>query len=343
MSSTKNILPDIRTCLEAILSSSYNEQRLNELVKLCHGLAISFLKSKRASGRLTKNLLGIDLTDLGYDCIADLFQRDQYGNLVQLKIYFEGFPVSSMSNEELIAQLRRLVFSKVNINLFRLYNEIDPTLGRILRNIKIALQTLNNFTEFERFGESYIAPSCCDPLLNLPEYPIELLEVDMRATGDETNIIPSLLSTLSRIIREQNTYSRSLPIIMVAKVFRSVFGSPAISDIQRPEVEETLMEEDIRLLIREACKHVREKMAIKYVGKRKVCTEVYESYFTVIERRLHAVLIFQNGEGFSYQRELQRHIEGLTKEEYSRKHKNILEYLGRCVEERLRNIFSSGD
>ena len=162
-----HLLKNLRPNLSFVLANAHSKRQLEELVSLCHSLAVSSIRGKLASGKINTTLLGLNDSDLAYDCIADLFQRDEKGTVLHLKTYFESFLVESESDELLLAHLRRLIFARVNQGLFRLYNEADPALGKILRNIKLAIHSLGNFVEFERFGESHIAPSLCDPLHEL--------------------------------------------------------------------------------------------------------------------------------------------------------------------------------
>ncbi len=227
-----SIAKGLRVIIAAILAGSHSRKELNCLIGVSHSLAASFLASKAT----TESLISVyDLTtsDLAYDCIADLFQEDGDGKYRQLQAYFAGLSIATARDEEILIHLRRLVFSKVNQSIFRLYSEADPSLSKILRNIKLAIHSLKNFEEIERFGEPCIVPSLCDTLVHLPPFEREELEHCFLhiARGDE--LIPDLLAKLSLLLREQIERCRILPFVGVGILFRTVYEK---KELAQPEI-----------------------------------------------------------------------------------------------------------
>ena len=231
-------------------------------------------------------------TDIAFDCIADLFQQNEEGRFVQLEAYFSSFDIANESDESLLSHLRRLVFSKANQVIFRIYNETDPSLGKIIRNIKLAIQSLNNFDIVTRFDETCILPSACETLEHLPAIKRNEFENQIRNTAHGTETIPQLLAQLSLYLRQQTEYSRLVPMVSVALVFRSLYQN------------------------------------------QKVSADEFENYFSVIKESISARLISQDGEDFSFFKGLNAHIPDLTDEEYHKKHKSKIEYLGRLAYDR---------
>ncbi len=133
-----------------------------EVIAVCHAIACAFLKNTIIDGSTKQVYLGIQRNDVAYDCIADLFQKDEKGNYVKLQAFFNSLNIQSLSNQEILSHLRRIVSSRVNQGLFRIYQEAYPSLGKIIRNIKVSIQVVNNFNETERFGEIYISPIHCN-------------------------------------------------------------------------------------------------------------------------------------------------------------------------------------
>ena len=330
---SSHLLQNLRFNLSSVLTNAHSKRQLEELVLLCHSLAISSIRSKLASGKINTSLLGLNDSDLAYDCIADLFQQDEKGIVLHLKTYFESFSIESASDELLLAHIRRLIFARVNQGLFRLYNEADPTLGKILRNIKLAIHSLGNFFEIERFGESYIAPSLCDPLHELPEIGGEELQRLVQEVCNGNERIPEILAKLSSSLRRQKEYSRAVRLMSVAYAICSFFGEMQTRNQQEPVVEQALLIGDIVAVIRESCREVKGKNFSKYVGKKKVAAQHFEHYFFVIEEKLTETLGGHDGEDYSLFDQLSKFLPTLTREEYKRKHKNILEYLSRITYE----------
>ncbi len=167
---------ELKPLISSIISKNPSPGSINEFIFLCRKIALVHLRRKIASGRLSLDFFRATLDDLALDTVADLFNRDETGKFVQLEAYFEGLSIEESSGEDLLTYTRRLVCSRVNQNLFRLYHENDPSLGKILRNVKLAVGALQNFTVVERFNEQCIVPSMCDTLEHFPE--IERADLD---------------------------------------------------------------------------------------------------------------------------------------------------------------------
>lgn len=329
MRAPSHLLKNLRSNLSAVLANEYSQAQLDELVALSHTLAVSSIYAKLSAGKLNASLLGLNHTDLAYDCIADLFRRDENGVLLQIKVYFQSYCFEDFSDEMLLAHLRRLVFARVAQGLFRLYNEVDPALGKILRNMKLALNTIRCFAEVERFGETYITPNICDPLRELPEINDEELEHRLRCECRGNERIPEILSKLSRHLREQTEFCREVRLLSVAYVIRSFLSQPHEAILEEPSAENNLLVDDALATIHRVCERVRLDYFPNYVGKKKTTGQDYDSYFLVIAETLKEKLIGLNGEESSLYERLKSLSPHLTKEEYRRRHKNVLEYLTR--------------
>ncbi len=96
------LLCGLRGNLKAIVSRTYSHQQLNAVVGVAHALASSFLLSKKSLFRLSE-LHGLSHTDLSLDCIADVFQQDDAGSLIQLNAYFAGIDLETASDQQVLA------------------------------------------------------------------------------------------------------------------------------------------------------------------------------------------------------------------------------------------------
>jgi hypothetical protein len=304
--------------------------QLNRLIVLSHTIAHSFLAKKGASRVLT-SVYGMNVADLAYDCIADLFQKDRDGNYIQLQAYFNGLPITTIREEELLAYLRRLVFSKVNQGIYRLYSEVDPSLAKILRNIKIAITTLKNFTEIERFGEPCIYPCLCDTLENYPVLGHEDLMGRFAPQTIGREKIPELLAKLSVFIREQDEYCRILPFVSVGLLFRSIYTQRQDSPVMVADADAQMMDHDTKSIINDACSNIRKLHEAEYVGRKNISAEMFGNYVHVLSEALCEKYIAKDGFDFSLYESLKKLSPGLSVEEYKTTHRNKIEYLLKMV------------
>jgi hypothetical protein len=129
------------TLLRGALSGEYTHHHLMELHRLCYTIAHRLIHRKVVVWKLSPDFIGLSENDITHDCIAELFTRSSTNELIEFCRYFEyqRIIVDAQPEDLLLIHLRRLVSSIVNDNLFRLYREADAPLGKILRNIKMAV------------------------------------------------------------------------------------------------------------------------------------------------------------------------------------------------------------
>ncbi len=321
---------EIKQLISSVITEKPQSRSINEFVFLCRKIALVQIRRKLSSGRLHSEFFKSSPDDLAIDCIADLFQQDDSGTFVQIKTYFESLSLGNISEKDLLTHLRRLVFARVNQSVFRMYNEADPALGKILRNTKYAVHTLNNFIEIERFGEQCIAPSACEMLEHLPELDRTELERQLRYHARGSEHIPALLAKLSVYLREQNDHSRVVPIMLVAMVFRSLYSDAPVT--QEAIIEDRFIARDASAILHDVCKQPMNETEPKYV--RKIEPVVFKKYFNVIEENLIATIIQQDGDRKSFFTSLKTLMPELTEKEYKKNHKSRIEYLARIAHKR---------
>jgi hypothetical protein len=325
---------ELKSILHTILSSDPDEDAIRELIFICRKIALVHLRKKGYRGELCRDFSPLRLDDLALDCIADLFNRDAAGTFPQIKSYFEGLSLEKSSEEELLTHLRRLVFARTNQNVFRIYHEADPGLSKILRNIKLAIQSLQSFICIERFGEQCVTPSMCDTLEQLPPFEPDELEQYLRQRITNNDSVPSMLAKFSLFLREQTDHSRIISLMTIAKIFRSMYETPFLGGGQQAYTPEFVTLEDVRTIITSVCASVKNENVSHYVGRKKVDPQIFESYFDVILEDLFQEFLDNDGGGFSFFDRLQRRLPCLTKDEYKDAHKSKLEYLARLAYER---------
>jgi hypothetical protein len=318
---------NLRLKLAAIIQRTNTRADLNDVIAICHALAAAFVQCKRTSRALVDHQ-GFTFSDLGYDCIADLFQQDDRGEYIQLKTYFEGLS-ALQTDAAALSHLRRLVFSKVNHRIFRIYNELDPGLGKILRNVKLAVQALHNFTEVERYGELYLVPVCCETLEHLPPPDQDMLLRNLLEDAPHNARVPELLACLSRLLRGQTCNSRFLSLLDASMLIRGWYSSEYREEPVPRHPCEQLTRDDAMRIVRASCRVVFESMRPKYVGRNKISAETFCTCCDVVEESVVDRLVDNDGREDSLFTRLRMRIPSLTDEEYRSHHRSRVEYLAR--------------
>lgn len=326
---------NLREHILAVISGLYTRPQLNGFVSACHALALAFLRSKRSVGLLA-DAEGVKLPDLAYDCIADLFQKSDSGEFVRIRAYFGSLDIDRLTDEELLTYLRRLVFSLVNQGVFRLYHEVDPSLGKVLRNVKLSVNAVRTFDEVERFGEPCLVPAMAERLEHLPVLDREGVEHAFLRIGHGGERVPELLAKLSLYLRGQSDHSRVVPLVAVALGIRSLYARTSTSDSVPASPERALMEQDATAMIRGACARVKARTRKRYVDQKRIGTELFEKYFDAIELYLRARFDGLAEGELSLYTSLERVDPTLTRDEYRRKHRSRIEYLARKTTDQVR-------
>jgi hypothetical protein len=341
MSVAPGLQGNLRENIIAVITGRHSRAQLNGLVSACHALALAFLRSKRTAGLLAE-AGGVRLPDLAYDCIADLFQTSEGGGFIRIRAYFSSMDIDNITDEELLAYLRRLVFSLVNQGLFRLYHDVDPSLGKVLRNVKLSVNAVKNFDDVERFGEPCIAPALVDRLEHLPPFDREAIERILHGLGHGNEHVPQLLAKLALYLRGQSEHSRVVSLVAVALGIRSLYARSSAPPAEGKPPDLALREHDAETMIRGACEHVKCRMRARYVERHKVGPDTFERYFLAIEMYLRARFDGIREKDLSLFSTMVRIDPSLTREEYKRKHRARIEYLARKTTERMRRGMRQG-
>lgn len=323
----------------SILSGAYTPLDLREFVQFCHDLALPLIRKKRALGKIDLSTFNLAEGDLAYDCIAEIFRRDQDGRFGEISTFFENYlpGAAERSTGELIGTLRRLVFSKVNQNLIRLYSEADPSLGKVLRNLRIALDKSPDFRREERFGDIHLVTTGADPLLSRERMPFDELEQRFYQVVLAHDPVPSMLSKLRDILVDQDCFQRAVPLMSAALLFRNTYTLGWDSDQAAAVVEESADTTTYGRMVDDICRDLRRDLHRTYVGKGKCDDALFENYIEATRTVLNATFIDAHLDGSTHFEYLKVRLPELTREEYRRDHRQVLEYMTKLGRERLRH------
>jgi hypothetical protein len=330
----------IKQQLISVLLNRYTHVEVNSIVSLCHTLATTSLKYSIIEGSKNQDYIGISKSDVAYDCIADLFQKNEEGRFIKLEAYFSSFNIEEISNQEILVLFRRIVSSRVQQGLFQIYQQSDPSLGKILRNIKHSMHQLQNYDQFERFGETHIAPIHGEIAGHLPVIDLQTLVQEFSPYVNGSESIPQLLAKLSLFLTEQNAYRRSIPLLTTAIAFRTFYAKDLSVDLPAAyKIDDTIDVDNATSIIVQSCEKIKHKMKSTYLDRNKISQDLYEIYFEVALININFVLLNANGEDTSLFGALKSKIPQLTPREYTQNHKNTLEYLTRlCKEEAILHL-----
>jgi hypothetical protein len=325
----------LKPTLSALLSNAPSQPCVKDFANLCHRIALMYLRKKARSSRLNPADFGVSLEDLAWECIADLFQRNEQGVFVKLAGYFGAVAWENKSEDDLLGATRRLVFSHVNQALCRIYFETDPSLGKLIRNLKLAVKASSCFSLVQRESLAWI---CLAPenaaAAALPVMPPEFLEARLAASLRGEADVKQVLHLLAEIVDEQSLYRKSYPLTGLALIIRSAFTRLNCA-VEENNGHDEFMPDEIEKMIHANVEAVKASMRPAYVEKRKVDGRTYEAYFGAIRDMLAAEYVQNDGCNRSYYDYLHQHLQPLTREEYQDRFRCHFEYLAKLTRQEL--------
>ena len=273
----------------------------SELAKYCKNIALAYLKKKVSAGNHYILNLSNSLNDLAWDCIADLFERNEKGRFVQFETYFEDENLNNLSEADVHMKLRRLVFSKVNDGLFRNFGIFDMSLSKIIRNLKLA--AAKHDVPVDRLGtDNYLFFGVkVTEISSKPIFPPEFLEVRLTNRLHVNMETPEVLKELEEIFVEQDQYQNRYPIVHLARVIRRSFINlhgkhKTFRKVENPIISKDKLTDFLKLSLEQCRNCFRET----YVEKGKIDANSLVKYITCIENILQHHYIADSEVGDSY-------------------------------------------
>jgi hypothetical protein len=334
----------IRPLLQNILSEHPSEAMITATVRYAYRLAHIRLQQQLHSGKLYLQSFSINVEGTAFDCIADLFQRNDEGQFIELLDYFSDERALEHCDEaETQHHFRILVFRKLQDGIIRLYKEHDPILSKTLRNIKLAVQSSLHIHMLDRLGVTYLY-TCVpeDRLDHLPEMPMDNIEPDMALRFRLGMKTQEFLTVFFDLLQQQSHYRRFYSVLDLAVLLKRLFSKARIPVYDIVRMDESLLEFDIHRIVNDSIRDVHNVIYTRYVQSQKISEELFHSYTHALSELLEDVFIHNNGSDVSQPEYLKRHIPDLTTEQYRAVHRTNFEYFVRIAKtmtkQRLREL-----
>ncbi|MCF8305439.1 MAG: hypothetical protein K9I71_08355 [Ignavibacteriales bacterium] len=336
-------LNNIKILLQLILAGKYSIMELNQLVRNATQIA-----SVRLSQLIAKNKIHFDIqphsiNSVALDCIAELFRSDETSTFPELLHYFsDENDLDKLSEIETYIAFRRLVFSKLNDGVFRLYREHDPILSKIIRNLKLTLKNNTIIFQFEKFGEKYLS-IVKEEKRKLHKGQIDrdalIIELFKKCSGRES--IGDQLIKLMNIINGFEEYSNTISFIEAAIIIKEVSFKFYKESNNYSDTNLLLDKIDLNMIFDISRKEINSVLITNYLNKKKLTQSEVDSYQKAIESMLYNNFILNNGTDYTYYEYLKDQLKELSYEDYRQYHRLKFEYLAKkgkkILLENLRN------
>jgi len=274
---------------------------------------------------------GLSIDDVAMDCIASLFERNSDGSFRWLTSYYQKKNWQTLNEEELLCYTRRLIFSRVHQELCRIWKQGDPSLERLARNLRYAVDRSKHLRICNEFGAPWISTKRRPVDHDHPHMSPEYLEAHLTPQLRAHMKMFQVAEALTRVFQEQGTYARSFPLIGAALVVRQAFTKLNVEQVPSPiSVPSTpLDEEEMSTILKRSIAAIDSRMQSSYVSSGKIGSAIYSSYLRVVRDILYDEFVMGDGHEKGLFDYLAANVPGLTRIEYTRQHRVRLEYLVR--------------
>jgi hypothetical protein len=317
---------DLLPLLQALFLPDPARRVITEIVNLCHKIAVAYLRVKQMGWKMNASHLGLSLDDIAFDAIAELFRRDPLGRFVCSRSFPPAdFP--TLSEADALSRLRAIVIGAVNQQLFRFYGMADPSLARILRNIKLALKDHATATRIQLKGDHAICPRSAESIReHLPPIPPELLAPLLYDRIHARTSLRDSLSALVDVLSTQTEYRRAYGLLDTAMLIRSV--QIALYEDKVDEAPPTgLTEEEVQQMVDSVLALLKKNPGDAYLRRGRLSESELGSHLCTVRD----VLLGKNGHANAGNDSayvlLASHLPGLTPRQFNDHHRVILDYL----------------
>ncbi|MDI6804588.1 MAG: hypothetical protein QME58_12215 [Bacteroidota bacterium] len=176
-----NVCKILKPYLYKILNSSITEVELTEFVYICRSIVQPYLFHIRSSVSNLCTQQGLTITDLAYDCIADMFLRDDQNKFVLIENFVNSLDenIDRISDTNLFLAFKSFITCITDAQLARLFSQADPSGAKIYRNLRDVINNTTFFNLRRDLRGLVVESNGSDPCNHLIEFPMEELEREL--------------------------------------------------------------------------------------------------------------------------------------------------------------------
>ena len=319
-----------------LLALRGDNQSANSLCKHFTNIAVAYLRTKAQKNFLLSNNLYKNIDDMAMDCIAELFGK-RGECLYQLEDYFDKTEVEKKSDSELNTMIRRLIFSQVNDGIYRNYRSFDPSLSKIIRNLKRNLDSKNISDARYDSATGNIIFSALDER-SKPNMPEEILEIKLSAyIADMSNSIDAL-EALKTILTGQKEYNNAFNLTNFAVLLRKGFAYQLVveneQNLRKQQSPKRFNDLELHKFMKAVLDDFHSDFFSTYVESGKLSEKEFDTYLLICRSILETDYIKDLGQD-GYYEHFHEYYPEIEYEEYRKNHRSVLEYMMKKIRSSL--------
>lgn len=330
----------LKNYFEKLHSKSITRSECAELINLSKKIIIPYLLNTKSHFLKLSNQHGLDVNDLAVDVVAEVFRQDCNGNFITLNNFISKLynGLENTTDGEILIAYQSFLRKNANIQIARIYAELDPGGFKIQRNIKDALPTKNLGLRKNIIGNMiYVLNS--EKYDYLPYLHFEEIEKEFLSRISENLSTKELLEIIYSILSEQEYFRKEINLTDAVILFKKYY-----------KIEQTLFQEneldlvpaesffdkyELDNIFDEIIKKIKSKIFIDYFSKGKLTLEQSKSVACAVNDIAYD-LIFIGHNHTSYYDYLSKYLT-VDQNEYDLKFESKLEYLIKLVRQDIKN------
>ena len=295
---TTRILKFITAAVEGELHGS----ELKVFIIICRAFSKACILREIQQGRLDldHSLVGNgQLDDFALDSIADLFARDELGDLIHFKRFFAP-QLNNLTNspERVIPILRKLIASRVHQSLVALFSRVDQGGWKIWRNLSLVATRHSAVHEFSYLGQVFLyyatesgqlrIPDDLNPQASAP--PDQVLSEQLRAHMQSSYGLPQGIAAILQDLRTQFVYQHFLARGQLFQILKerlniNYIDVEEIDALSTPVSRSASLDTDIRahIPLDRFIEYIQKTLQERYVDKGKIDVQLKHSYITILQ------------------------------------------------------------
>ncbi|MGC8654149.1 MAG: hypothetical protein ACP5US_09200 [Candidatus Kryptoniota bacterium] len=282
----ESLAPRLRSYLTDVENGEIKQAALAELINLTRSAASSYIRIMRrdAAGILKES--GFTIDDLAIDSCGEIFGSKNGENLYQIRRFISSLsqPLDKINTLSVWSAFFAFVRRVVDVNISRIFSQIDPAGSKLARNLKENLKRSKELYFLKTEASGYVFPKGLDSLNSLPEYPLEKLQKDISRYKPGNAKISDFLNAIYQILADQEEYRRVIPFNVLVNLLKkiNVQINADLTEDQFSFEHELISNLDREIMLRQVEKVVSEKILSSYLLKGKVNESEAKTLYLVI-------------------------------------------------------------
>jgi len=327
---SRSLETKIQPLVLSLVKGGADTRIVNQFVALCHRMATRYITMKANNPSWYQQIQTEKINDLAWDSIAELFRTDDDGRFTCLIDYYQSINLEKITEGELYSATRRLVFRKVNDSLFRFMHDYDPSLSKIIRNVKLAVKESREVSLVRRWNTYFlIFGNEGDNSISVTGWmPPEILNARLHPFLTTKENLHEVITQIHDMITTQNDYVHAYPLVPLCLIIREshIFIQDPLPRSVKPA--SNLIQDDVSRIIHSSITYLKIGLRQRYVQTGKIDENTFDNYFYGIRDYYIDSYVFFI-EDIPYFTYIKKYLPGLTYSLYRNYHRKYVEYLMR--------------